>query len=53
MTGSSVYLRNCPEFMEVLYGTWKAGGVVVPLNATFTPDELAWHLEPTAARRCW
>ncbi len=45
----SVYLRNCPEFMEILYGTWKAGGVVVPLNATFVPDELAWHLADSGA----
>ncbi|MGQ0467059.1 MAG: acyl-CoA synthetase [Sporichthyaceae bacterium] len=45
----ALYLRNCPEFMEVLYGVWKAGGVVVPLNATFTPDELAWHLEDSGA----
>ena len=45
----ALYLRNCPEFMEILYGTWKAGGVVVPLNATFTPDELAWHLADSGA----
>jgi acyl-CoA synthetase (AMP-forming)/AMP-acid ligase II len=45
----SLYLRNCPEFMEILYGTWKAGGVVVPLNATFTADELAWHLNDAGA----
>ena len=45
----ALYLYNCPEFMEVLYGVWKAGGVVVPLNSTFTPDELAWHLEDSGA----
>ncbi|HVE28006.1 MAG TPA: AMP-binding protein [Sporichthya sp.] len=45
----ALYLRNCPEFMEILFGTWKAGGVVVPLNATFTPDELAWHLSDAGA----
>jgi acyl-CoA synthetase (AMP-forming)/AMP-acid ligase II len=50
-TGDRVglYLRNCPEFLEILFGTWKAGGVVVPLNATFTPDELAWHLADAGA----
>ncbi len=45
----ALYLRNCPEFMEVLYAVWKAGAVVVPLNATFTPDELTWHLEDSGA----
>jgi acyl-CoA synthetase (AMP-forming)/AMP-acid ligase II len=45
----ALYLRNCPEFVEVLFGTWKAGGVVVPLNASFTADELAWHLEDSGA----
>ena len=23
----ALYLRNCPEFMEILFGTWKAGGL--------------------------
>jgi acyl-CoA synthetase (AMP-forming)/AMP-acid ligase II len=42
-------MRNCPEFLEVMFGTWKAGAVTVPLNATFTPDEMAWHLADSGA----
>jgi long-chain acyl-CoA synthetase len=37
-------MRNCPEFLEVMFAVWRLGAVTVPLNATFTPDELAWHL---------
>jgi len=45
----ALYLRNCPEFLEVMYAVWKAGAVVVPLNATFTADELGWHLADAGA----
>jgi long-chain acyl-CoA synthetase len=42
-------MRNCPEFLEAMFGVWKLGGVIVPLNAGFTPDELAWHLDDCGA----
>ena len=42
-------MRNCPEFLEAMYGAWKLGAVIVPLNATFTADELAWHLDDCGA----
>ena len=42
-------MRNCPEFLEILFAVWKMGGVVVPLNATFTADEMAWHLADAGA----
>ncbi len=45
----ALYLRNCPEYLEVIFGILKAGCVVVPLNATFTPDEVAWHLDDSGA----
>lgn len=34
-----LYLQNSPHFCIALYGTWKAGGVVVPLNPMYR-DEL-------------
>jgi acyl-CoA synthetase (AMP-forming)/AMP-acid ligase II len=33
-----------------MFGTWKAGGCVVPLNARFQRDELVYHLADPRAR---
>ncbi|MFE7420323.1 AMP-binding protein [Rhodococcus sp. NPDC057529] len=34
-----LYLQNVPQFVLALFGAWKAGGVVVPLNPMYR-DEL-------------
>ncbi|MGP3998726.1 AMP-binding protein [Streptomyces sp. 8N706] len=36
----ALYLQNVPQFVLALFGAWKAGGVVVPLNPMYR-DELA------------
>lgn len=36
------YLYNRPEYLESLYGTWKAGLVPVNTNYRYTQDELAY-----------
>ncbi|KAB1139407.1 long-chain fatty acid--CoA ligase [Streptomyces luteolifulvus] len=36
----AVYLQNIPQFLLALFGAWKAGGAVVPLNPMYR-DELA------------
>ncbi|CAN5548924.1 acyl-CoA synthetase [soil metagenome] len=36
------YLYNCPEYLESLYGAWKAGLVPVNTNYRYTDDELAY-----------
>ena len=35
-------LFNCPEYLESLYGAWKAGLVPVNTNYRYTDDELAY-----------
>lgn len=35
-----LYLQNIPQFVLALFGAWKAGGAVVPLNPMYK-DELA------------
>ncbi|MGX4712179.1 AMP-binding protein [Rhodococcus sp. DMF-1] len=35
----AVYLQNVPQFVLALFGAWKAGGAVVPLNPMYK-DEL-------------
>lgn len=40
----AIYMGNCPEFLEAMFAVWKLGAVAVPLDSSFTADELAWHL---------
>jgi long-chain acyl-CoA synthetase len=44
-----LYLQNCPEFIEAMFATWRIGAVVVPLNSTYTADELDYHLTDSGA----
>jgi long-chain acyl-CoA synthetase len=41
----ALFMTNCPEYLEVLYGALWAGLVVVPVNAKLHPQELAYVLE--------
>lgn len=45
--------KNCPEFMEILYGCWHAGLVAVPVNAKLHKSEFAFILENSEARLCF
>jgi len=44
-----VLMRNQPELLEAMYACFKAGFVLVPLNARFTADEVAYHVGDSAA----
>ncbi|MGE0486992.1 MAG: long-chain fatty acid--CoA ligase [Gammaproteobacteria bacterium] len=46
----ALLLDNCPEVMEAMFGCWKAGLAVAPLNARFTPGEIEYHLADCGAR---
>src|SRR5580658_3815446 len=39
-----VWLRNCPEFVPVLFGIWQAGAVAVPINNFLKPAEVQFIL---------
>jgi long-chain acyl-CoA synthetase len=45
-----LYLRNAPEYLLALWGTWWAGGVVVPINERLHGREAGWILEHSGAR---
>jgi len=45
----AIYMSNCPEYLEVLYGAWWAGLVVVPVNAKLHPREVAFVLNDAQA----
>ncbi|MCM3690401.1 o-succinylbenzoate--CoA ligase [Neobacillus niacini] len=40
----ALLLGNCPEFVTAYYGILRAGGVVVPINPTFTSGEISYIL---------
>lgn len=46
----ALLLDNRPEVLEAMFGCWKAGLAVVPLNARFTPPEIEYHLDDAGAR---
>ena len=43
-------LRNCPEYLELIYGCWHAGLVAVPINRKLHPNEFAYMFEHSGAR---
>lgn len=45
----AIFMSNCPEYLEVLYGIWWAGLVAVPVNAKLHPREAAYILENAEA----
>jgi acyl-CoA synthetase (AMP-forming)/AMP-acid ligase II len=46
----SLALFNSPAFLETLFATWVAGGVVVPINTRLHPRELAYMVEHSESR---
>ena len=45
-----LFLRNHPRYLELLWGAWWAGLVVVPVNAKLHPAEVAWIAGNAQAR---
>lgn len=43
-------MQNCPEILEVIFGCFAAGLVVVPLNARLHPREMAYIATNSGAR---
>jgi len=46
----AVYLYNCPEYLEIMYGSYKARAAAVNINYRYKADELIYLLENSAAR---
>jgi long-chain acyl-CoA synthetase len=49
----AVVSKNCPEYLEVLYGIWLAGLAAVPVNAKLHGAELGYILAHSGARACF
>jgi long-chain acyl-CoA synthetase len=45
----ALLLPNCPQFLIAEFGVWKAGGIVVALNPTYSEREIEQALDSTRA----
>jgi long-chain acyl-CoA synthetase len=45
-----LFMRNHPRYLEILWGAWWAGLVVVPVNAKLHPAEVEWIVGDAQAR---
>jgi long-chain acyl-CoA synthetase len=46
-------MRNCPEFLLVLFATWHAGLCAVPMNFRLHRQEFRYILDHSGARACF
>ncbi|MEX0729316.1 MAG: AMP-binding protein [Aquisalimonadaceae bacterium] len=49
----ALIMKNCPQYVELLFACWHAGLVVVPVNAKLHPKEFRYVLEHSGARGCF
>jgi long-chain acyl-CoA synthetase len=45
-----VVLQNIPQFLIALYGAWKIGAIVVPLNPMYREKELSYFCRDSGSR---
>jgi long-chain acyl-CoA synthetase len=46
-------MRNCPEYVELLFAAWHAGLIAVPVNAKLHARELAYILADSGTSACF
>lgn len=39
-----IYMTNCHQYLELLFGCWKIGAIAVPMNARLHPEEVVYHM---------
>jgi long-chain acyl-CoA synthetase len=49
----ALYARNHPAYLELMWGAWWAGLVIVPVNAKLHAKEAAWIVQHSGARLCF
>lgn len=49
----ALVMRNCPQYVELLFACWHAGLCAVPVNAKLHPRELEFILQNSGARICF
>ena len=46
-------MKNCPEYIELMWAAWHAGLCIVPMNAKLHPKEFAFILDNCGVRYCF
>ena len=49
----ALMMKNCPQYVELLFACWHAGLCAVPVNAKLHPRELEFILQNSGARLCF
>ena len=49
----AIVMKNCPEYVEVLFAIWHAGLAAVPINAKLHAREFAYILDNSGAKLCF
>ena len=49
----ALVMKNCPQYVELLFACWHAGLCAVPVNAKLHPRELEFILDNSGARLCF
>src|ERR1700746_2448018 len=49
----AIATKNCPDYVELMFGIWHAGLAAVPANAKLHGRELGYILEHSGARVCF
>ena len=49
----AIAMRNCPEFLLVLFATWHAGLVAVPMNFRLHRQEFRYIIDNSGAKVCF
>src|SRR5499427_2013154 len=49
----AIVAKNCPDYVELMFGVWHAGLAAVPANAKLHGRELGYILEHSGARVCF
>ena len=49
----ALFMKNCPQYAELLFACWHAGIVAVPINAKLHPKELGFILADCGAGACF
>lgn len=48
----ALFMRNCTDYLRVLYGIWWAGAAAIPINGKLHAREAAWILQDAQASLC-
>ncbi len=49
----ALVMRNCAQYVELLYACWAAGACAIPVNVKLHPTEVAYILGDAEARVCF